>query len=127
MRRVALLSMALFAFVVAGCGGSTSYSLGETRDCLQSRGAAIGGKLDFIASTATGGAFMATLGDNSVKIVFGETEGDAEKIELGYDRMALPNVKPGLPDVLRREKNAVMLWAEHPQDTDLALVTGCLK
>ena len=127
MRRVALLSMALFAFVVAGCGGSTSYSLAETRDCLQSRGAVIGGELDFVASAATGGAFVATLGDNSVKVVFGETEGDAEKIELGYDRMALPNVKPGLADVLRREKNAVMLWAEHPQDSDLALVTGCLK
>ena len=114
MRRVALLSMVLFAFAVAGCGSSKSYSLEDTKACLTARGAQIGGKLDFVASTATGGAFVATLGDNSVKVVFGETAGDAEQIELAYDRFAFPNVKAGLPDVLRRYKNAVMLWQEHP-------------
>ena len=127
MRRVALLPMVLIAFAVAGCGGSKSYSLDETKACLQSRGAQIGGQLDFVASTATGGAFAAAFGDNSVKVVFGETEDDAEQIELAYDHFARPNVKAGLPDVLRRYKNAVTLWHEHPQDSDLALVTGCLK
>jgi hypothetical protein len=127
MRRVALLLMVLFAFAVAGCGGSKTYGLEDTKACLQSRGAQIGGKLDFVASTATGGAFVAVIGENSVKVVFGETEGDAEQIELAYDHFANTNVKAGLPDVLRRDKNAVMLWKEHPQDVDVALVTGCLK
>jgi len=112
---------------VAGCGSSKTYSLEDTKACLPSRGAQIGGKLDFVASTATGGAFVAVIGENSVKVVFGETEGDAEQIELAYDHFARPNVKPGLADVLRRQGNAVMLWKEHPQDSDLALVTGCLK
>ena len=26
-----------------------------------------------------------------------------------------------------RQRNVVMLWDKHPQDSDLALVTGCLK
>jgi hypothetical protein len=129
MHRVALLSMVLVVFAVAGCGGSKSYSLDETRDCLQARGAQIGQNLgsDVVATTATGGAFTATLGDNSVKLLFGETEDDAELLEIAYDHFALPNVKAGLPDVLRRYKNAVTLWRQHPQDSDLALVTGCLK
>jgi hypothetical protein len=127
MRQVALLSLVLIGFAVAGCGGSTSYTLADTRECLESRGAHIGGELDFVATTATGGAFVAAFGDNSVKLVFGETEDDAEKLELAYDHFAFANVKPGLADVLRRYKNAVTLWAAHPQDSDLALVTGCLR
>jgi hypothetical protein len=94
---------------------------------LAARGVEIGGKLDFVATTATGGAFAASLGDNSVKIIFGETEGDAEQIQLAYENFALPNVREGLPDVLRRDRNAVMLWRAHPQDSDLSLVIGCLK
>src|SRR5262245_20955461 len=128
MRRVAPLTMVLIAFALAGCGSSTkSYSLEDTKACLKARGARIGGKLDFVASTATGGAFVAVLGDNSVRVVFGETMDDAEQIELAYDHFARPNVKPGLAYPLRRQDNTVMLWKKHPQDSDLALVTGCLK
>ena len=127
MARVALPFFFLVVLLASGCGGKTSYSVAKTRSCLQARGAQVGGKLDFVASTATGGAFIAGVGQNSVKVVFGETDDDAEQIELAYDHFALPNVKAGLADVLRRQGNAVMLWREHPQDSDLALVTGCLK
>ena len=41
--------------------------------------------------------------------------------------VAFENVKAGLSDVLRRYKNAVTLWHEHPLESDLALITGCLK
>jgi hypothetical protein len=130
MRRGALLwfSLALIVALAAGCGGgSSSYTPEKTRECLVARGVEIGGKLDFVASTATGGAFAARLGDNAVKVVFGETEGDAEQIQRAYERFAFSNVRAGLPDVLRRQGNVVMLWHEHPQDGDLELVVGCLK
>ena len=128
MRRVVLLPVVLLAFVLAGCGSSKSYSIADTRACLEARGVHTGGTLDdFVASTATGGAFVAVLGDNSVKIVFGETEDDARQLESAYGRFAFENVKAGLPDVLRRYGNAVTLWHEHPQDSDLALITGCLE
>jgi len=119
--------MVLLVLVVAGCGSSKSYSLADTRACLEARGVKIGGPLDFVASTATGGAFAASLGDNSVKVVFGETTDDGEQLERAYGRFAFANVKEGLPDVLRRYANVVTLWHEHPSDSDLALVTGCLK
>ena len=64
--------MVLLILVVAGCGSSKSYTLVDTRACLESRGVKIGGPLDFVASTATGGAFVATLGDTLSR--FGMTE-----------------------------------------------------
>ena len=119
--------MVLLALAAAGCGSSTTYSVAKTRSCLDARGVHIGGRLDFVASTATGGAFAARVGDNSVKVVFGETESDAEQIQLAYEHFAFANVKKGLADVLKRSANVVMLWHEHPQDGDLSLVEGCLK
>ena len=122
-----MAALALLALVAAGCGGKTTYSVAKTRSCLQARGAQIGSKLDFVASTATGGAFSASLGDNSVKLVFGATQDDAKQIVAAYQRFAFPNVKAGLPDVLRRYNNVVTLWHTHPQDADLSLVVGCLR
>ncbi len=119
--------MALLALLAAGCGGKTLYSVAKTRACLDARGAQIGSKLDFVASTATGGAFSAALGDNSVKLVFGLTENDAKQIVAAYERFAFPNVRSGLPDVLREYNNVVTLWHAHPQDSDLSLVVGCLR
>ena len=124
---MACVSIVMLGLVLTGCGGKPSYSLEDTRACLESQGVQIGGPLDFVATTATGGAFRASVGDNSVKIVFGESEDDAKQIERGYDHFAFENVKSGLPDVLRRYYNTVTLWHEHPQDSDLALITGCLK
>jgi hypothetical protein len=118
---------AFLLLVAAGCGGTKTYSLDKTRSCLIQRGAKVGGKLDFVASTATGGAFVTTLGDNSVEIVFGQTEPDAKQIGQAYQRFAFKNVQAGLPDVLRRYRNVVTLWHEHPQDADLSLVVGCLR
>jgi hypothetical protein len=124
--RLALI--AVFGVVLlAGCGGSSLYTVAKTQSCLASEDAHIGGKLDFVASTATGGAFVATLSDNSVTIVFGAKQKDAADIATAYQRFALPNVRNNIQDVLERYGNAVLLWHLHPASADLALVTGCLK
>ena len=105
------------------------YTEAKTSACLQARGATISppARSDLVASTAPGGAFAAALGDNSVKLVFGQTEGQAQNLVLAYERFAFQNVRKGLPDVLRRYNNVVTLWHEHPQDADLSLVIGCLR
>jgi hypothetical protein len=114
------------AVVLAGCGKSMPiYSLAKTSTCLRSNGVILGGQLDFVATTATGGAVRAQLRDNGVTVVFGETVGDSDNIDAAYRRFHSSNV--GIDDVLRRQGNAVMLWRAHPSDPDLALVTGCLK
>jgi hypothetical protein len=103
------------------------FSLGKTRACLSAHGAVIGHKLDLIAKGAPGGAFSASLPYNAVRLVFGRTDSDARKIVATYTQIAFPNVRSGLPDVLRRYNNLVTLWHQHPQDADLALVIGCLR
>jgi hypothetical protein len=128
MGRFALALAAVgILFAVAGCGGQTTYSLDPTKTCLSERGVRIGGPLDFVANTAMGGAFRANLGDNWVTVAFGDNLKSGVDIENAYTRFALPNVRPGLPDVLRRYNNAVTLWHIHPSDSDLSLVVGCLR
>jgi hypothetical protein len=112
---------------VAGCGGGTTYTVNRTKTCLTQRGVAVGGKPDFVATTATGGAFVARLDGNFVTIAFGSDLATGNDIEAAYLRFALPNVRPGIADVLRRYGNAVTLWHMHPSDTDLALIVGCLR
>jgi hypothetical protein len=123
---LALVGVAML-FTLAGCGGQTTYSLDRTKSCLVERGVHIGGKLDFVAGTATGGAFVAHLGDNFVTVAFGDSLKTGTDIEMAYTRFALPNVRPGITDVLRRYNNVVTLWHLHPSDSDLALIVGCLR
>jgi hypothetical protein len=129
MNRVALLAIAaVLTLALAGCGGQTTYTLNATKSCLTQRGARIGGKLDFVAETATGGAFVTRLGDdNWVTVAFGQTLNGGIQIEEAYTRFAFANVRAGLPDVLKRYHNAVTLWHKHPQASDLDLVVGCLR
>jgi hypothetical protein len=128
MARLALVGVAVgILLTLAGCGGQTTYTLSRSENCLSQRGVKIGGTLDFVAGTATGGAFRADLDDNFVTVAFGDNLGGGVNIESAYRRFALPNVREGLPDVLRRYSNAVTLWHKHPSDSDLALIVGCLR
>jgi hypothetical protein len=128
MGRLSLAGLAVVILtVLAGCGGKTTYSADKTKTCLTQRGVRIGGPLDFVANTAMGGAFRANLNDNWVTVAFGDTLKSGVDIENAYTRFALPNVKAGLSDVLRRYNNVVTLWHMHPSDSDLSLVVGCLR
>jgi phage terminase large subunit-like protein len=119
----------LLAVVVlaASCGGSSTnlYSRGKSQACLASNGVRLGGALDFVATTSTGGAFRAHLADNDVTVVFGATAADADNINQAYHRFHSQNV--GIDDVLRQQGNAVMLWHQHPSDADLNRVVACLE
>ena len=118
------------AVLASGCGsgGTTLYTRQATAACLTK--AALQPKpvteaVDFVANSATGGAFTVQLADNRVTVSFGDTVADADNIDQAYRRFKANNV--GIDDVLRRQGNALMLWHVHPQDNDLATVTGCLK
>jgi ABC-type glycerol-3-phosphate transport system substrate-binding protein len=126
VRRVALVGV-VAALIAAGCGGQSTYSADKSRACLKSANAQVGGPLDFVATTATGGAFVAKLSDNWVTVAFGAKEPDAADIAIAYQRFASQNVRANIGDVLERYRNAVLLWHEHPNNADLALIIGCLK
>jgi phage terminase large subunit-like protein len=92
---------------------------------LTADGIRLGGGLDFVATTATGGALRAHLADNDVTVVFGATTADADNINQAYHRFHSQNV--GIDDVLRQQGNVVMLWHQHPSDADAARITACLE
>ncbi len=117
----------MIALLAAGCGSQSNYTAAKTKQCLSSEDARIGGPLDFVATTATGGAFVAHLGDNWVTLAFGQQDKDAQDIQIAYQRFANPNVRNNITDVLGRYRNAVLLWHRHPASSDVALVTGCLE
>ena len=127
MRVRFVLAAVGFLAIVVGCGSQSIYRPPATRDCLVQRGERFGGKLDFIAQTAIGGALIARLPDNEVTIVFGQSVSEGKQVELAYKRLAFQNVRGGLGDVLRRYGNAVTRWQEHPTALDLALLEGCLR
>src|SRR3954447_1648533 len=122
--RLALLL--LLASILAACGPAKepTYSVEKTKSCLVEKGANVGGPLDFVASTATGGALHAKLPANAVTIAFGANTGDAQQIEKAYVRFHARNV--GISDILKRYSNAVLLWKHHPEQSDLDTVSSCL-
>ena len=126
-RRVLPIAI-LLVLLAAGCGGNTVYTAAKTKTCLQQRGATIGAPAqnDLVATTALGGAFKASLGDNFVTIVFGDNQTNGDQIYEAYQHFAFSNVKSGILDVLRHYNNAVTLGHVHPQDADVSLVVGCL-
>jgi hypothetical protein len=127
VKPVAAFVLLAICLLTASCSrpGHHQASLEKTQSCLAKAGVRTGGPLDFVASTATGGAFKAHLRDNSVTIVFGKTEADANNINDAYHRFRARNV--GINDVLHQQGNVVMLWRLHPSNSDMARITGCLK
>jgi hypothetical protein len=126
VKRVAV--SVVLAVTLAGCGGGSDrpFTLAKTRPCLQkSSSLKIRGKLDFVASTATGGAVHVVMPHNAATVVFGVTLDDANNVNQAYHRFKGKNI--GVEDVLRQNRNVVMLFHVHPSDADLAAVEDCLS
>ncbi|HUG28887.1 MAG TPA: hypothetical protein VMQ65_00020 [Candidatus Limnocylindria bacterium] len=125
--RVAGLVVAA-ALLAAGCGGGAepeTYSLEPTRACLEEAGLTVSGRnLDFVASTATGGALRVRLPANDVTISFGLTEEEASRTAQAYRRFAGSTI--AIDHVLGRERNAVLVWGAPPADEEASRVVGCL-
>jgi hypothetical protein len=119
--------LATVALGVAGCGGGKTYSLASTKSCLKKDHQRVRAPNDdFVASTAAGGAVRVVFDRrNEVTISFATDQQEAQRIVLGYQRFAGKNI--GLADVLRPQKNAVLLWEALPNDEELAAVGRCLK
>ena len=129
MKRLLVLPALVCAVSACGGGGSAAtYTRAATVKCLSTQGVTVGRvpqSVDFVAWSAEGGSFRATLADNLVTVSFGPTVAKADAIADAYRRFAARNV--GVGDVLREQGNAVMLWHLHPTDTDVSVITGCLK
>ena len=131
--------IALLCLVVAGCGGgggggggggsgsgSGLYTRATTERCVKKiPGVKVDAKLDFVASTATGGAFHVASTLNAATVVFGKTIIDANNINAAYHRFRAKNV--GIDDVIAQKRNVVMLFRVHPSDPLISGIEGCLS
>ena len=64
---------------------------------------------------------------NAVRIAFGASSDDAIGIQHGYRRFAPKKLRPHIDDVLRTQKNAVLLWTVTPPLDEMNKVFACLK
>ena len=127
MRRALVVAFSLLA-LAAGCGGDADrpYELDATRACLRNARVPVSMNVDFVASTAAGGALHAEFPKtkNEVTIAFGESEEDAARTERAYRRFAPKRLN--IDDVLRRDRNAVLLWGVAPNEQDAETISRCL-
>jgi hypothetical protein len=116
------------ALLLAGCGGSDEpahYTLAATRECLDGANVRTSTEdLDFVASTALGGALIARPGGNRVVLAFGDSPTDAVRTVKAYRTFA--GRKIPLQDLLFQERNTVLLWEEPPTPQQAAAIRDCL-
>jgi hypothetical protein len=125
--RRALPALVAAGVLLAGCGGDTPdrYALGPTRDCLERARVTVTTQgLDFVASTALGGALIARPAENRVVIAFGDSPADAARIVRAYRTFAGERIPLG--DLLFQERNTVLLWEEPPTEPQARRIRDCL-
>lgn len=130
MRRAALLVS--LGILVAGCGGAepSVYRAEGTAKCLRGTGYRVTtdpARVGVVAAAAPNGGLRAFEPGNTVTIAFAADSDDALGIERAFRRFAPKKLRPHISDVMRTEKNAVLLWTVTPPVEELNKVTGCLK
>jgi hypothetical protein len=125
---VALIVLALF---VAGCESEPSaYKAEPTAKCLRGDGYRVTTdpeQLGLVEKNAAHGGLLAFEPGNAVRIAFGENSDDALGIEHGFRLFVPKKVRRHITDVMRTQKNAVLLWTVTPPFEEMNKVFGCLK
>ena len=129
--RLRLCLLILLAALAAGCSAEPStYKPEPTATCLRKDGFTVAtapSKLGIVERNAGLGGLLATEPGNAIRIAFGESSDEAPGIAAGYKRFASDRLKPHIDDVLRIQKNAVLLWTVTPPQQEEHDVFGCLK
>ena len=129
--RLSICLAVLLALLAAGCKSEPStYKSQPTADCLRKLGYRVTtdpAKLGLVEAHAAYGGLVAFHPGNAVRIAFGASDEDAVGIQHGYRRFAPKKVRPHIDDVMRSQKNAVLLWTVTPPQDEMDKVFGCLK
>jgi hypothetical protein len=130
MRRLAVI--VCFCLCAAGCGDSepSVYKAGPTAKCLRGAGYRVTtnpAELGVVERNAEHGGLIAFEPGNAVRIAFAASSDDALGVERGFRRFVSDKVRPHITDVMRTNKNAVLLWTVTPPIEELNKVYGCLK
>ena len=102
------------------------FRLAPTKACLEGANIPVRTRnLDFVARNALGGGMHARFAGNNVTLAFGESDGGARAIEEAYRRLRGRTIV--IEEVLKRERNVVMVWAGGPSAAQLQAIEGCLS
>lgn len=130
--RLALPTVLVFALFVAGCtsGEPSVFKADPTAKCLRGKGYSVtteDTKVGVIAANAPNGGLRANEPGNALTIAFGQDSDDAIQIAAAFKRFAPKKLRPHITDVMRTQKNAVLLWTVTPPQVELNKVYACLK
>jgi hypothetical protein len=130
--RLALTISITAGLLLAGCssGEPSTFKAGPTATCLKGNGYSVttdDTKVGVIAANAPNGGLLAHEPGNALTIAFGENSDDAIQIAAAFKEFAPKKLRPHINDVMRIQKNAVLLWTVTPPQDELNKVFACLK
>ena len=131
-RRMRRLLFLLLTVLAAGCsaGEPSVYKAEPTAKCLREQGYRVvtnTADLGVVEKNADNGGLIAYEPGNAVRIAFAADSDDALGVEQGFRRFVTKRVRPHITDVMRTQKNAVLLWTVTPPLDELNNVYDCLK
>ena len=130
--RLAFPTLIVAGLLLAGCssGEPSTFKAGPTAKCLEGKGYRVttnDAQVGVVAANAPNGGLLAREPGNALTIAFGESSDDGIKIAAAFKRFAPKKLRPHIGDVLRTQKNAVLLWTVTPPQEELNKVFACLK
>jgi outer membrane murein-binding lipoprotein Lpp len=130
--RLALATFALAGLLLAGCssGEPSAFKAASSARCLAGKGYRVttnDQKVGVVAANAPNGGLLAKEPGNALTIAFGQDSDDAIQIAAAFKRFAPRKLRPHITDVLRIQKNAVLLWTVTPPQQELDTAYACLK
>ena len=125
--------LAVLALLAAGCGArsSTPFTAKGTLGCLKAKqftdATTNPAKLPFIAQFAANGGIEATSPNgNRVTIAFTDSEATVPSTEKAFKLHAPRGLRSHISDVMRSNRNAVIVWTTTPASDDESKLEGCL-
>ena len=126
--------LAVLAVLAAGCGArsDTPFTAKGTIGCLKAKHfthvTSSPSQVGLIAAFADNGGVKATSPNgNVVTLAFTANDTDAvQSTEKAFRLHAPPALRPHISDVMRTNRNVVMVWTTTPVADDETKVNGCL-
>jgi hypothetical protein len=130
--RVGFPILILAGLLLVGCssGEPSTFKAGPTATCLEGKGYRVttdDSKVGVLAANAPNGGLLAKEPGNALTIAFAQDSDDAIKTAAAVTKFAPKKLQPHITDVMRTQKNAVLLWTITPPQDELNKVFACLK
>jgi len=130
--RLALATSTSAVLFLAGCssGEPDTFKAEPTASCLRGNGYQVttdDSKVGIVAANALYGGLLAKEPGNALTIAFAQDSDAAIKTAAAIKRFAPKNLRLHITDVMRTQKNAVLLWTVTPPQDELDKAFACLK